>query len=268
MKPPVAVDPFARLRPLTSARVALGRSGPGLPTAAMLDFQRDHALARDAVHAPFEPERIAAALAPLSSIVVRSQAGDRGDYLRRPDLGRRLDPASAEALRPGDFDLVIVVGDGLSAPAAHAHAAAIVTRLIAALDGWSIAPVVIASLARVALADDIGERLGARISLILLGERPGLSAPDSLGAYLTWNPRVGRLDSERNCVSNIRQPEGLGYDQAAATLVWLLRAARARGISGVGLKDESGAVGYGLTAEQGDSDILGYSQTGLFPPAR
>ena len=268
MKPPVAADPFARLKALTSARVALGRSGPGLPTAAMLEFQRDHALARDAVHAPFEPERIAAALAPLPCTNVRSQAGDRGDYLRRPDLGRRLDPASVEALRAGNFDLVIVVGDGLSAPAAHAHAAAIVTRLIAALDGWSITPVVIASLARVALADDIGERLGARISLILLGERPGLSAPDSLGAYLTWNPRAGRLDSERNCVSNIRPPEGLGYDQAVATLTWLLRAARARGNTGVGLKDESGTIGYGLAAEQGRGDILGYSQTGLLPSAR
>ena len=262
MKPPVAADPFARLKALTSARVALGRSGPGLPTAAMLEFQRDHALARDAVHAPFEPERIAAALAPLPCTNVRSQAGDRGDYLRRPDLGRRLDPASVEALRAGNFDLVIVVGDGLSAPAAHAHAAAIVTRLIAALDGWSITPVVIASLARVALADDIGERLGARISLILLGERPGLSA------YLTWNPRAGRLDSERNCVSNIRPPEGLGYDQAVATLTWLLRAARARGNTGVGLKDESGTIGYGLAAEQGRGDILGYSQTGLLPSAR
>ena len=246
MKPPAPADPFVRLRALTSARVALGRSGPGLPTAAMLEFQRDHALARDAVHAPFEPERIAAALAPLPCTIVRSQAVDRGAYLRRPDLGRRLDPGNAEALRPGDWDMAIVVGDGLSAPAAHAHAAAIVTRLIAALDGWSIAPIVIAGLARVALADDIGERLCARISLILLGERPGLSAPDSLGAYLTWNPRVGRLDSERNCVSNIRPPEGLGYDQAVATLTWLLRAARARGISGVGLKDESGTAGQRL----------------------
>ena len=243
MKPPVPTDPFARLKALTSARVALGRSGSGLPTGAMLDFQRDHALARDAVHAPFEPGRIAAALAPFTTIIVHSQAGDRGDYLRRPDLGRHLDPASDEALRPGDWDLVIVVGDGLSAPAAHAHAPAVVARLIAALDGWTIAPVVIAGLTRVALADDIGERLGARMSLILLGERPGLSAPDSLGAYLTWKPRPGRLDSERNCVSNIRPPDGLGYDHAVATLTWLLRAARARGITGVGLKDESGTEG-------------------------
>lgn len=247
MTSPVPADPLARLRDLTSARVALGRCGPALPTGAMLVFQRDHALARDAVHAPFEPRRIAAALAPFPTVIVHSQAAGRGDYLRRPDLGRRLGSTVAETLQPGDWDLVIVIGDGLSAPAAHAHATAVATRLIDHLDGWSIAPVVVAGLARVALADEIGDRLRARMSLILLGERPGLSAPDSLGAYLTWNPRPGRLDSQRNCVSNIRPPLGLGYDEAVATLIWLMKAARARGITGVDLREDSvPVIGAGL----------------------
>jgi ethanolamine ammonia-lyase small subunit len=250
-------DPLARLRTLTSARVALGRSGEGLPTRALLAFQRDHALARDAVHAPFDPGRVAAQLAPWPTLDARSRAGDRGAYLRRPDLGRRLDEASARALAaaaaarfppgrapgapPGsDIDLALVIADGLSPPAVHAHAAAVASRLVERLRGWSISPVVLAAQARVALGDEIGAALGARLVLVLIGERPGLSAPDSLGAYLTWNPAVGRLDSERNCVSNIRPPGGLGYGAAADTLAWLLRTARERALTGVGLKDESG----------------------------
>jgi ethanolamine ammonia-lyase small subunit len=237
---PAPVDPFARLRAMTTARVALGRAGQGLPTEPMLAFQRDHALARDAVHAPFEPEHVAAALAPWPTLTARSQAPDRAAYLRRPDLGRRLDVGVAAALAPGDWDLAIVIGDGLSAPAVHAHAAPVAARLIERLDGWRIAPVALAAMARVALGDDIGARLGARIVLVLIGERPGLSAPDSLGAYLTFDPKPGRLDSERNCVSNIRPPHGLSHEAAADTLAWLIRAARARGLTGVGLKDESG----------------------------
>jgi len=241
-RPSIGLDPFARLRAMTSARVALGRAGEGLPTAAMLEFQRDHALARDAVHAPFQPALIAAALAPWPTLLVASQAGDRGVYLRRPDLGRRLDPASAGALAPGDWDLAIVIADGLSAPAVHAHAAPVALRLIEALVGWRIAPVVLASMGRVALGDDIGARLGAGLVLVLIGERPGLSAADSLGAYLTWAPAPGRLDSERNCVSNIRPPHGLSHQAAADTLAWLIRAARSRRLTGVGLKDERGAL--------------------------
>ncbi len=230
---------MARLRSLTSARVALGRSGAGLPTKPLLAFQRDHALARDAVHAVFDPGRIVAEMTPWPTQVVMSQATDREIYLRRPDIGRRLDPASASALEPGDWDLGIVIADGLSAPAVHAHAAPVATRLIDRLAGWRVSPVVVARMARVALGDEIGARLGVRMVLVLIGERPGLSAPDSLGAYLTWSPMVGRVDSERNCVSNIRPPHGLSHDQAADTVAWLLRAARGRALTGVDLKDES-----------------------------
>jgi ethanolamine ammonia-lyase small subunit len=236
-------DPLARLRTLTPARVALGRRGAGLPTAPLLDFQRDHALARDAVHAPFRPDLVAADLAPWPSLVVASQAPDRGTYLRRPDLGRRLDPADAERLRPGDWDLAIVIADGLSAPAVHAHAAHLCRRLAEGLAGWRLAPVVLARQGRVALGDEIGARLGAAMVLVLIGERPGLSAADSLGAYLTFAPAPGRLDSERNCVSNIHPPDGLTYAAAADTLAWLIRQARSRRLTGVGLKDESGAAG-------------------------
>ncbi len=238
-----STDPLARLRALTEARVGLGRAGAALPTAPMLAFQRDHALARDAVHAPFDAAGVAAALSPRTTVAVRSQARDRAEYLRRPDLGRRLDPGDVARLTGGDWDLAIVLADGLSAPAVHAHAAPTALALIARLPGWRIAPPVLATLARVALGDEIGARLGARLVLVLIGERPGLSAPDSLGAYLTWSPRIGRLDSERNCVSNIRPPHGLGYEAAADTLAWLLRAARGRRLTGVSLKDDSDSHG-------------------------
>jgi len=232
-------DPSERLRAMTTARVALGRMGAGLPTAPLLAFQRDHALARDAVHFPFDPSGIAGALAPRPVITVASQAGDRAAYLRRPDDGRALAAESAGRLSRGDWDLSIVIADGLSAPAVDVHAAAVALRLIERLPDWRLAPIVIASLARVALGDAIGERLGARMVVVLIGERPGLSAADSLGAYLTWAPAVGRRDSERNCVSNIRPPHGLGYDAAADTLAWLIRAGGRLQLTGVALKDES-----------------------------
>jgi ethanolamine ammonia-lyase small subunit len=236
----IAPDPFARLRALTTARIGLGRAGDGLPTAPLLGFSLAHARARDAVHAPFETAAIIEALSPLPTLLVESQAADRQTYLRRPDLGRRLDDAGAAALTHGDWDLAIVIGDGLSAPASAAHAAPLVHRLLERLSGWRVAPIVLARMARVAIGDHIGERLGARLALVLIGERPGLSAADSLGAYLTWQPRIGRTDAERNCVSNIRPPHGLGYDAAADTLAWLLAEARRRGLSGVALKDQSG----------------------------
>jgi ethanolamine ammonia-lyase small subunit len=242
---------------MISARVALGRSGAGLPTASLLAFQRDHALARDAVHASFDPTRVAADLTSRPVVTVASQAGDRAAYLRRPDLGRQLDAESAARLVRGDWDLSIVIADGLSAPAVHAHAAPVAVRLIERLEDWRLAPVVVASLARVALGDEIGERLGARMVVVLIGERPGLSAADSLGAYLTWAPAVGRRDSERNCVSNIRPPRGLGYEAAADTLAWLIRAAGRLRLTGIALKDDSGSLKLsspagGSTGEAGE----------------
>jgi ethanolamine ammonia-lyase small subunit len=239
--------PTLDLRSLTPARVALGRSGASLPTRALLDFTLDHARARDAVHAVFDAPRLVADLRALGLLVVteaNSRAVDRRDYLRRPDLGRRLDVGSVEALArsaPEPCQLAVVIGDGLSAAAVHAHAVALVMRLLpllAADDGVAIGHVVVASGARVALGDEIGAILGARMVVTLIGERPGLSAPDSLGAYLTFAPKPGRTDAERNCVSNIHKA-GLSYDEAAFKIAWLVREGLAREVSGVALKDES-----------------------------
>jgi ethanolamine ammonia-lyase small subunit len=227
-------DPFQAMRQLTSARVALGRAGQGLPTAPMLAFQLAHARARDAVQATLDVEALRAGF-DLPSLVVGSAAIDRETYLKNPDLGRRL--ADRTPLPRGDYDVVFVVADGLSATAAHKHAADVVRALAVQLPDWIIAPIVIAKLARVAIGDEIGQALGARAVVVLIGERPGLSAPDSLGAYITWSPKTGRRDSERNCVSNIRTPDGLSADHAAGKISWLLREARRLQFTGVDLKD-------------------------------
>lgn len=226
---------------ITQARVGLGRAGCGLTTGALLDFQLDHARARDAVHTKLDVDALRVHPTLAGAVVVDSQAATRATYLQNPEMGRRLAPGMANRLVPGDWDLAIVIGDGLSAEAVHRHASATLTTLIAALPGWRIAPPVLARQARVAIGDEIGEIMCARLVVILLGERPGLSAADSLGAYLTYAPRVGRRDSERNCVSNIRPPHGLSYDEATRTLVWLLTEARRRRLSGVALKDEASA---------------------------
>lgn len=236
-------EPWSPLRRHTAARIALGRAGDGLPTRRLLEFQLDHALARDSVHMRFEPARVEAALraAPgfdCDILSVSSAASDRALYLQRPDLGRRLAPESRQHLRRGDWDVLFVIADGLSPRAVHGHAATLLLALLPFLTGWRIGPVVLARQARVALADPIGEALGARMTVMLIGERPGLSSPDSLGAYLTWGPRTGRHDAERNCVSNIR-PDGLAPDAAAAKLAWLMGESRRRGFSGVALKDEA-----------------------------
>ncbi len=230
-----ARDAFQALRQATPARVGLGRAGQGLPTAPMLAFQLAHARARDAVHAPLDVARLRDALAgePLE---VHSAAGDRAAYLMDPDLGRRVGRDSPTLPR-SEYDLAIVVADGLSALAVHSHAAAVVAALGARLTGWRIAPVVIARLGRVAIGDPIGAALGARLVVVLIGERPGLSAADSLGAYITFDPKPGRRDNERNCVSNIREPSGLSRDQAADKIAWLLTEARRLGFTGVELKD-------------------------------
>ncbi|WP_439374240.1 ethanolamine ammonia-lyase subunit EutC [Bradyrhizobium sp. PMVTL-01] len=242
----VPARPTIDLRSFTPARVALGRSGASVPTKPLLDFTLDHARARDAVHAVFEAPRLLADLGALGLAVsaVRSQAVDRGDYLRRPDLGRQLDPAAAEALArsaAGPCPLALVIGDGLSAAAVHAHAVALVARLLPLLaegDAVALGHVVVASGARVALGDEIGAILGARMVVMLIGERPGLSAPDSLGAYLTFAPKPGRTDAERNCVSNIHKA-GLSHGEAAFKIAWLVREGLAREVTGVALKDES-----------------------------
>jgi ethanolamine ammonia-lyase small subunit len=229
-------DPWAVLRAATRARVALGRAGDGLPTARELEFRAAHAAARDAVHDALDPAVVRAALPDLELLEVHSAAPDRATYLQRPDLGRRL--AEGTSLPRVGADLGIVVADGLSPRAVHEHAAGVVAALTERLSGWSVAPVVLAHQARVGLGDAIGAALGVRAVVVLIGERPGLSAADSLGIYLTWDPGPGRVDSERNCVSNVRPPHGLSYVQAGEIVVRLLTAARELGASGVALKDE------------------------------
>jgi ethanolamine ammonia-lyase small subunit len=232
------------LRRYTPARVALGRAGTALPTAAHLAFQADHAAARDAVHASLDIPRLLADLAAagLAARVARSACPDRRTYLLRPDLGRRLDDAGRAALaaEPVPEKLAFIVCDGLSALAVQRHAAPLLALLVPALEPG--AAIVVAAQGRVALGDDIGEALGASAALVLIGERPGLSTPDSLGAYLTWQPRPGRSDAERNCLSNIRA-EGLPVPAAARKLQWLAAEMRRLRLSGVALKDESPASG-------------------------
>lgn len=246
MSSAIRPDPWHKFAALTPARIALGRSGASLPTREVLKFELAHALARDAVHQPLDLAKLAAgwqAAGCAPPIHVHSRAGDRLTYLQRPDLGRRLDEDSAASLiaHAGDYDLAIVLADGLSAPAVQQHAMPLLEALLPRIDHLKIAPLVLALQGRVALGDEIGALLGARLMLILLGERPGLSAPDSLGAYLTYAPQVGRLDSDRNCVSNIRN-EGLPPTAAAGKLAWLIDEALARQLTGVKLKDDSTMV--------------------------
>jgi ethanolamine ammonia-lyase small subunit len=241
----VTPSPWRGLRRFTAARIGLGRAGDSLPTEALLAFQLDHARARDAVHLPFEAETLREELeaAGHAVLMLHSDAESRAVYLRRPDLGRRLSATSRLALEEhatasaASYD----IADGLSALAAHSHAVPLLSSTAAALQamGWRVAPVVVASQARVALADEIGQLLGAEQVAILIGERPGLSVADSLGVYLTYGPRPGRSDAERNCISNIHG-QGLGYADAQATLIYLLSQARRLRLTGVALKDNRG----------------------------
>jgi ethanolamine ammonia-lyase small subunit len=225
----MSLSRWSDLRRFTDARVALGRAGTALPTAAHLDFQEAHAAARDAVWSELRPEALG-----LDAPVVRSQARDRREYLLRPDLGRRLREEDAARLRRTG-GVVVVIADGLCATGVQAQA----TALLAAFGAkW---PAVVALQARVAIGDDIGAAMGAEAVVVMIGERPGLSAQDSVGLYLTWQPRPGRSDAERNCISNIR-PGGMTHADAAAKLHWLLRGARALGATGVALKDEMPAA--------------------------
>jgi ethanolamine ammonia-lyase small subunit len=243
------LDPWAPWRRATPARVGLGRSGDALPVRDVLDFQLAHARARDAVHTPIDADAIRRQLEPLPVIQVASAALDRGTYLKRPDLGRRLGADSISRLMPGPYDIAFVIGDGLSAAAVQQHAAAFLATVLPRLQAWSVAPIVIASQARVALGDEIAEHLQARLCVVLIGERPGLSVTNSLGAYITYDPRRGRKDSERNCISNIHG-SGLTYRQAAEKLAWLVGQAFARGLTGVNLKDDVDATLSGPAAAQ------------------
>jgi len=232
------------LRDYTPARVDLGRAGHSLPTRELLDFQLAHAQARDAVHLPLDVTSLAIEL-NIPSITLASAARDRTTYLRRPDLGRQLNPDSQERLAKlkSNYDAVFVIADGLSALAVHRHATPLLEAILPNLD-WNIAPVTIVQQGRVAIGDEIGEILGAKLSVVLIGERPGLSSPDSLGIYLTWNPRPGRTDAERNCISNVRT-EGLSYTLAAHKLLFLMNESRRLKLSGVPLKESARSLPHG-----------------------
>jgi len=245
MREHVIQDFWTRLVETTPARIALGRTGASLPTHEVLKFSMAHARARDAVHTPFNRDKVAWEIRRLGfeTIFVESAAADRAIYLRRPDWGRKLSPSSRahlEELVAAPVDLAIVVADGLSATAIHSQVALLLEAFKPwiARAGWTIAPVVIASQARVALGDEVGELLRARAVILLVGERPGLSSPDSLGIYLTYGPHRLRNDGERNCISNVRDG-GLAHDLAAFKLAWLLNEALKRELTGVTLKDEA-----------------------------
>jgi len=257
-KKPAQQDAWRQLRSLTSARIALGHAGTSLPTSAQLDFQFAHAQARDAVHLPFDHAALSAQLTSRQreTLTVHSSATDRNVYLQRPDLGRRLSADSVEQLRTfaqghaQGFDLALVVADGLSSLAVQRHSPAMLQRIdeMAAAEGWTLAPVVLVEQGRVAVADEVAELLKARMVVILIGERPGLSSPDSLGLYFTYAPKVGLNDAARNCISNVRL-EGMSYAMAAHKLLYLMREACRRQLSGVNLKDDAQVPM--LEAEQG-----------------
>jgi ethanolamine ammonia-lyase small subunit len=230
------------LRSFTPARVALGRTGHSVPTAELLRFQLDHARARDAVFQELDPTSLG-----IPHVLLQSSARNRAIYLRRPDLGRSLSEDSRPLLHRGgydrgDYDAAIVIADGLSATAVHHHAVPLLEALMPRLEAeaWDLAPLTIVLQGRVAVGDEIGALLGARLVVMLIGERPGLTSPDSLGVYVTWDPRPGRTDAERNCISNVRS-EGMPYGIAASKIHFLMREARARKLSGVALKEDAPA---------------------------
>jgi ethanolamine ammonia-lyase small subunit len=252
-KPLVTLAPWDGLKRFTDARIALGRAGHSLPTAAHLNFQLAHAQARDAVHLPLDTLGVADSIqsAGLPTLQLHSAAVDRTTYLQRPDLGRRLDDPSRQTLAQwstsvtghAGFDVAFVIVDGLSALAIHQNAAPLLAAVIARLRGdaaqaWWIAPVALVQQGRVAIGDEVGLALHARAVVVFIGERPGLSSPDSLGIYITWAPQPGTTDAQRNCISNVR-PAGLSVDAAAAKLHHLLTQSRALQLTGIGLKDET-----------------------------
>ncbi len=253
----VTDNPWESLRKFTDARIGLGRSGVSVPTKHLLDFQLAHARAQDAVHSPLQTEQLIDNLVQQSwcpaglPFQLHSQAEHRAEYLQRPDLGRRLNSGSQQILQDHQhpkaaqgerYDLAIAIVDGLSARAIEDNCLPFLAQLVPLLTGhkqpWKIAPLAIVEQGRVAVGDHVGELLNARCVLVLVGERPGLSSPDSLGLYLTWNPKVGHTDALRNCISNVR-PAGYRFPEAARKALYLLNEARHLEISGVNLKDRS-----------------------------
>jgi len=239
-------DPWLALRRFTQARIALGRAGHALPTRALIEFQLSHARARDAVQLPWEIDACVERVRGLGAeaLVLETPVASRGEYLRRPDLGRVLTDASREHLRGarGDAaDLALIVSNGLSSTAVQRHGFELLREIVngCRARGLSLAPITLVANGRVALMDDIGSTLAARVVVIMVGERPGLSAADSLGLYLGFAPQPGNSDAQRNCISNIRPPEGIGYQEAAAKLLSLAEQALRHGLSGVLLKDET-----------------------------
>ena len=240
MSNPIDLDPFARFRAVTRARIGLGRAGDSLPIRAVLDFQLAHARARDAVHGHVDFAAMAKRIGAKHPVIrLKSRAADRPTYLARPDLGRRVESAALAGIEAGDWDVAFIIADGLSAAAVEAHAETVLSACLRRLGDLRVAPVVLGEQARVAFGDEAGEALGARIVVVLIGERPGLSVPDSLGAYLTSGPKVGRRDSERNCVSNIHS-DGLPHEAAADKIAWLIRKALQLGLTGIELKEDMG----------------------------
>ena len=259
---PVTENAWRRLNAFTDARIGLGRAGISVPTQHMLAFQLAHAQAIDAVHAPLDVAGLSASLMEQAwfhgtdPMHLHSRAYDRATYLQRPDWGRLLDTDSAakldrhSAAHSEGYDLVVVVVDGLSSRAVEQNTLPFLNALFAGLEvdtgegeaasttGWSVAPLCLVEQGRVAIGDDVCQRLNARCALVLIGERPGLSSPDSLGLYLTWGGRVGLTDAYRNCISNVR-PAGLSYQEAARKALYLLKEARHLKLSGVTLKDRS-----------------------------
>jgi ethanolamine ammonia-lyase small subunit len=241
----LSIDPWQQLKSFTRARIAIGRVGSSLPTKEVLDFGLAHAMARDAVHLALDIDALEADIKTqkFSTIRVKSMAPDRASYLLRPDWGRRLHEQSLMRLQnlshAKPIDFLIVVGDGLSSLAVSRHVAPLLAEIRNHLPSdWHTGHVIIASQARVAIGDEVGQALNARMVAMLIGERPGLSSPDSLGIYLTYNPKAGLSDADRNCISNVR-PEGLQYAAAAKKLVWLAKEAMRLKVTGVALKDES-----------------------------
>jgi ethanolamine ammonia-lyase small subunit len=247
MSDSIEKNAWQALRAFTNARIALGRAGNSLPTAPLLAFNLSHAQARDAVHHPLDADALHEQLRAqgFASLDVHSAAPDREHYLRRPDMGRRLADESRELLSKattGDApEVVFVIADGLSAFAASKQSIPLLLAITKRLADWKIGPVVVARQSRVALGDEVGELLKTKLVVMLIGERPGLSSPDSLGIYLTYAPKVGCSDAQRNCISNVR-PEGLDYEAAAHKLHYLLTHARRLRLTGVGLKDDSDAL--------------------------